>query len=217
VRGPWVIVEQESPMNFACLLLHSLWLGLELTPSEAARDLWILFALYWLVSALKRKKTKQRESIVHRMAYILPMIGVFYVLYNPRLHIGWLVTYFLPNTGQVQWAGVAVMVFGLGIACWARVHLGTNWSGVVTLKEGHELIRTGPYRNIRHPIYTGILIGFLGYAIVGGQVRGLVAMAVVWFSFFVKARHEEKFLAQEFGPKFEEHTQHTGMFLPKFS
>ena len=204
-------------MNILFVLFDSLWLWSGLTPFEVARGLWILFALYWLVSALKRKKTKQREAIGQRLAYILPLVGVFYLLYNPRIDIEWLAKYFVPHTLEAQWAGVAVMVFGLGIACWARVHLGTNWSGVVTLKEGHELIRTGPYRNIRHPIYTGILIGFLGNAIVGGQVRGLIAMAAVWLSFYIKARREEKFLAQEFGLKFEEHTQHTGMFLPKFS
>jgi protein-S-isoprenylcysteine O-methyltransferase Ste14 len=207
----------EIAMTMLSILVHSAWQVAGITPFQAARYLWILFTLYWLVSALKRKKTKQRESISHRLTYILPIVVVFYVLYNARFGIEWLGTYFVPDTLAVQWAGVAVMVFGLGIACWARVHLGTNWSGTVTLKEGHELIRTGPYRNIRHPIYTGILIGFLGWAIVGGQVRGLIAMAAVWLSFFIKARREEKFLAQEFGPKFEEHTQHTGMFLPKFS
>jgi protein-S-isoprenylcysteine O-methyltransferase Ste14 len=196
---------------------HSVWVGAGITPFEAARDLWLLFAVYWLVSALKRKKTKQRETIAHRLSYILPIIGAFYLLYNSRWGFEWTRKYFVPDTPQVQWAGVAVMLVGLGFACWARVHLGTNWSGTVTLKEGHELIRTGPYRNIRHPIYTGILIGFLGWAIVGGQVRGLVAMAVVWLSFLIKARQEEKFLAQEFGAKFEEHARHTGMFLPKFS
>jgi protein-S-isoprenylcysteine O-methyltransferase Ste14 len=204
-------------MMMLSVLAHGAWQVAGITPFQAARDLWILFAVYWVVSALKRKKTKKRESIAHRIAYILPIVGVFFLLYNSEFAIEWSRKYFVPHTPEVQWAGVAVMVIGLGFACWARVHLGTNWSGVVTLKEGHELIRTGPYRNIRHPIYTGILIGFLGWAIVGGQVRGLIGMAVVWLSFYIKARHEEKFLAQEFGPKFEEHSQHTGMFLPKIS
>ena len=191
--------------------------GSAITPGEVVNDLWILFAAYWLVSALKRKKTKQRESILQRLAYIAPIFIAVFLLYNFRAAFGWLATYFVPHTVEVQWAGVAVMVMGLAIAVWARVHLGTNWSGVVTLKEGHELIRTGPYRNIRHPIYTGILIGFLGSAIVNGQVRGLVAVAVIWASFYIKARREEKLLTQEFGPKFAEHKQHTGMFLPKLS
>ena len=70
---------------------------------------------------------------------------------------------------------------------------------MVTLKEGHELIRSGPYRRIRHPIYTGILLAFLGTAIAIGRVAGLVAFVIVWASFWMKARREESFLAQEFG------------------
>jgi protein-S-isoprenylcysteine O-methyltransferase Ste14 len=198
-------------------LAHVAWLGTGITPQIAVDDLWVLFALYWLVSALRRKKTKQRESIGQRLAYILPIFIAVYLLYYSRTDLGVLATYFVPHTLEVQWLGVAVMVAGLAFAVWARVHLGTNWSGTVTLKEGHELIRTGPYRNVRHPIYTGILIGFLGSGIVNGQVRGLVAVGVIWLSFFIKARREESFLAQEFGPTFVEHTQHTGMFLPKFS
>jgi protein-S-isoprenylcysteine O-methyltransferase Ste14 len=204
-------------MAMVCLLALSLWVGLAITPGESVNDLWILFAAYWLVSALKRKKTKQRESIVQRLVYILPLLIAFFFLYNPRANFAFLATYFMPHTPEVRWAGVAVMVAGLAFAVWARVHLGTNWSGVVTLKEGHELIRTGPYRNIRHPIYTGILIGFLGNAIVNGQVRGLIAVAIIWASFYIKARREEAFLAQEFGPKFDEHTRLTGMFFPKIS
>ena len=202
-------------MAMLCTLALTLWVGTAMTPGEAVNDLWILFAAYWLVSALKRKKTKQRESISHRLTYILPLICVFWLLYNPRFQFDWLATYFVPHTPGVRWAGVALMIAGMAIAVWARVHLGSNWSGVVTLKEGHELIRTGPYRNIRHPIYTGILIAFLGNAIVNGQVRGLLAVAIIWASFWIKARREEEFLAQEFGPKFDEHTRLTGMFLPK--
>src|ERR1700735_2574975 len=198
-------------------MAHSLWVIFEPTPAGIISDLWILFVLYWLGSALNRKKTKRRESIVQRMLYILPLIVAFCFLYRYGFGYGWLGTRFLPDTPLVRWPGVLIPAAGVAIAFWARFHLGSNWSGVVTLKEGHELIRTGPYRTIRHPIYTGILIGFLGSAIVNGQVRGLIAMAVVWLSFFIKARREEKLLTQEFGAKFEEHRQHTGMFLPKFS
>jgi protein-S-isoprenylcysteine O-methyltransferase Ste14 len=201
----------------ASLFADGFGVGAAITPMLAVRYLWYAFILYWLVSALKRKKTKQRESILQRLVYIAPLLIAFSLLYNPRTDFGLLATYFVPHTVEVQWAGVAIMAFGVAIAIWARVHLGTNWSGVVTLKEGHELIRTGPYRNIRHPIYTGILVAFLGNAIVNGQVRGLIALAVMWASFYIKARREEQFLAQEFGPKFDEHTRLTGMFLPKIS
>jgi protein-S-isoprenylcysteine O-methyltransferase Ste14 len=121
----------------------------------------------------------------------------------------------VPHTELVGWLAVLATAAGVAVAFWARFHLGANWSGVVTLKENHELIRTGPYRTIRHPIYTGILLAFLGNAVLIGQVRGLLGLAIIWASFYIKARREESFLAQEFGPNFNEHLRHTGMFLPK--
>lgn len=179
--------------------------------------LWLLFGVYWLVSALKRKKTKQRETVLQRFGYTLPLALVFYLLYQHQPHYGWLDNRFVPAGPFGEWLGVLLTAAGIGVAFWARWHLGTNWSGVVTLKEGHELIRTGPYRSIRHPIYTGILLALFGTAIAFGAVRGLFAVAIVWLSFYIKARREESFLSQEFGPGFAEHQQHTGMFLPRFS
>jgi protein-S-isoprenylcysteine O-methyltransferase Ste14 len=196
-------------------IAQSLWRIFGPTPAGIIGDLWMLFALYWLVAALNRKKTKRRESWFQRLAYVLPLVAAFFLLFRYEYGHTWLGTRFVPNTPMVHWLGVAIMASGVAIAFWARFHLGANWSGVVTLKEGHELIRTGPYRTIRHPIYTGILFAFLGNVIEVGQVRGLIGLLIIWFSFYGKARREESFLAQEFGPNFNEHTQHTGMFLPK--
>src|SRR5436853_3384787 len=159
--------------------------------------LWILFGLYWLVSALKRKKTKRRETWAQRLIYTLPLVAAAELLVRPEARYGWLGAHFVRANPTVEWSGVLLTAAGVAIAFWARVHLGSNWSGVVTLKEGHELIRTGPYRNIRHPIYTGILVAFAGNTLVNGQVRGLIAVAIVWASFFIKARREEALLAQE--------------------
>src|ERR1700719_1196736 len=178
--------------------------------------LWFLFGLYWIFSAFKLKKTKKRESWGQRFRYVLPLVIAFY-LFRPRAHYGWLGARFVPESDAAGWVGVALTAAGVAIAIWARWHLGTNWSGVVTLKEGHELIRSGPYRNIRHPIYTGILLAFLGTAVALGEVRGLLAVGIVWLSFYTKARREESFLTQEFGDRFAEHRRHTGMFLPHFS
>ena len=178
--------------------------------------LWILFGLYWIVSAFKLKKTKRRESWSQRLRYVLPLVVAGYLL-RRGAHYGLLGARFVPTSDAAAWVGVALTAAGVAIAIWARWHLGTNWSGVVTLKEGHELIRSGPYRNIRHPIYTGILLALMGTAVAVGEVRGLLAVAVAWFSFYTKARREESFLTQEFGGRFAEHRRHTGMFLPRFS
>jgi protein-S-isoprenylcysteine O-methyltransferase Ste14 len=205
-------------MNWPACFLIAAPAGL---PSLDSRSiiwsLWSVFIVYWVVSALKRKRTKRRESPLQRLAYVLPLLIAFYVLPEPRFRRGWLGQRFVPDTLAVQWTGVLLTGAGIGMAIWARWHLGTNWSGVVTVKEGHELIRTGPYRTIRHPIYTGILLGMFGTAVAIGEVRALVAVGVALASFYFKARREETFLAQEFGPSFTEHQRHTGMFLPRFS
>jgi protein-S-isoprenylcysteine O-methyltransferase Ste14 len=184
---------------------------------EWINALWVLFGVYWLVSAFKRKKTKQRESWGQRLRYVLPLVVAFYLLSRPLAHYGWLGARFVPASDAAGWVGVVLTAAGVAIAFWARWHLGANWSGVVTLKEGHELIRTGPYRTIRHPIYTGILLALLGTAVNLGEVRGLLALAIAWLSFYIKARREESLLTQEFGPGFAEHRRQTGMFLPHFS
>ena len=185
------------------------------SPGQWIGALWMLFGLYWLASALKRKRTKQRETIGQRLAYVLPLLAAAYLFSQPGARYGWLGARFVPYSLVVEWAGVLLTAGGVGIAFWARWHLGANWSGAVTLKEGHELIRTGPYRAIRHPIYTGILLALLGTAVTAGEVRALIAVGIAWISFYIKARREESFLAHEFGAGFTEHLQHTGMFLPR--
>jgi len=188
------------------------------SPTSWINLCWLMLGAYWLVSAFQRKVTKKKETYFQRFAYTLPLVLGFYFLFRPEAHsYPFLGARFLPSGPAAEWSGVLLTVAGVAMAIWARWHLGSNWSGVVTLKEGHELIRTGPYRAIRHPIYTGMLLGLVGTAVTIGEVRGLLAVALAWFSFYVKARREESFLAQEFGAAFDEHQRHTGMFLPKFS
>lgn len=176
---------------------------------------WTGFGLYWLVSAFNRKVTKKTETFLERLRYTVPLFLAFYLLFRPEVHYSWLGARLFPAGATWESIGVALTAAGVAVAIWARWHLGSNWSGVVTLKENHELIRTGPYRAIRHPIYTGMLIALLGTLIVVGEVRGVLALAIAWLSFYVKARREESFLAQEFGPAFSEHQRNTGMFFPK--
>jgi|SRR5579859_2768730 len=187
------------------------------SPMDWINLFWAVFGLYWLISAFKRKRTKKRETYLDRLIYTVPLLVAFWFLFRPEAHYGWLGTRFVPVDPFWLWLGVALTAAGVAIAIWARWHLGTNWSGVVTLKEGHELIRTGPYRAIRHPIYTGILLALLGTAVTIGEVRGLIAVAVAFSSFYIKAHREESFLTEEFGPAFAEHRRHTGMFLPHLS
>lgn len=185
------------------------------TPAEATRLAWLAFAFYWVAAAAGTKHTKRSESRLDRLSYSLPLFAAMFLMIVPRAHRGWLGIRFTPASDTSGWAGAALTIAGVAVAIWARWHIGGNWSGTVTLKEGHELIRTGPYRRIRHPIYTGILLAGLGTAIEIGRIAALIALALGWGSFWFKARREESFLREEFGAQFEEHRKQTGMFLPK--
>jgi protein-S-isoprenylcysteine O-methyltransferase Ste14 len=178
---------------------------------------WIIFLVYWFVSARKLKAAKQREPQRERLVYLASMVSSYLLMFNDRLSIGWLGGRFVPLSPRLGAIGLAVTFAGIALAIWARWHLGQNWSAAVTLKEGHELIRSGPYGRIRHPIYTGMLVAFAATALALGEYRGLLALAIAVTSFFAKARKEERYLIQEFGARFREHLRHTGMFFPKLT
>jgi protein-S-isoprenylcysteine O-methyltransferase Ste14 len=130
---------------------------------------------------------------------------------------GVLNTHILPLTVPGAVLGAALTELGILFAFWARAHLGRNWSARVTIKTEHELIRTGPYARIRHPIYTGILLALVGTAVAFDSWRVLLAFVLAYISFWIKARREESVLAREFGDRFAEHERSTGMFLPRLS
>lgn len=179
--------------------------------------MWIVFLLFWFVSAQKLKAVKKHEPYGERFVQIVLMAGAYVLMFDDFLSRGWLGTRFLSASAPIGVIGVGVTGAGIAIAIWARWHLGENWSAMVTLKEGHELIRSGPYRRIRHPIYTGMLLAFAGTAVALGEYRGLIALGLALTNFYAKAKKEERFLAQEFGEKFNEHLQNTGMFLPRLT
>jgi len=105
----------------------------------------------------------------------------------------------------------------LAFSIWARQHIGRYWSSSVSIRADHQLIRTGPYARIRHPIYTGILVAVAGTILADGHYAGLAALAIVIAGLSWKASREENLLRREFGPAFEEHKRLTGFFLPRLS
>ena len=114
--------------------------------------------------------------------------------------------------------GAILFTFGLVIAILARLELGNNWSDIETgqVKQNHMLVNQGVYRYIRHPIYTGILLSFLGTILLQGEVRAFLGFVFVLLALYRKAKREEQFLSEEFGEGFADHLKHTGMFLPRF-
>src|SRR5207237_3965338 len=93
-------------------------------------------------------------------------------------------------------AGVVLTYLGVAFAGLARLALGSNWSSRARIRRGHTLATSGPYRIVRHPIYSGLLLGFLGTAMVLGEIRGYVGFAVAFVAWWLRSRLEDRLLAE---------------------
>ncbi|MFZ0806642.1 MAG: isoprenylcysteine carboxylmethyltransferase family protein [Candidatus Sulfotelmatobacter sp.] len=175
---------------------------------------WVVFFLYWQIKAADTKATQRLEPAASRILRVFIFLIAIVLLSVPRLPMRWLYVQLWPQGYWPFWVGVAITVAGLLFAVWAREHLGRNWSRSVTIKQGHELITTGPYAVVRHPIYTGILIGFLGMAIAILQVRGFLAFFLVFFALWLKLRMEEKWMRSQFGETYATYAQQTAALVP---
>ena len=161
--------------------------------------LWLAWAAYWALSAADVKPAARRESLGSRALHIVPLAAAVLLILPRGAALPMLGARFVPRGEAGYWIGAACTLAGLLFAMQARRRLGRNWSGTVTVKEGHELVTSGPYRFVRHPIYTGLLGAFLGSAIALGEWRGLVATALVLLSFLRKIRLEERWMHERFG------------------
>jgi protein-S-isoprenylcysteine O-methyltransferase Ste14 len=175
---------------------------------------WVAFLLYWRIKAADTKATQRLEPVASRIVRALVFLIVVALLCLPHIPLPWLYTQLLPQGFWAFWIGAAVTVFGLLFAVWARLHLGTNWSQSVTIKQDHQLIVSGPYALVRHPIYTGILTGFLGTAIALGQVRGAVGLVLIFLVLWVKLRMEEQWMRSEFGAPYEAYARRVAALVP---
>jgi protein-S-isoprenylcysteine O-methyltransferase Ste14 len=176
---------------------------------------WLAFGAYWIVSAMKTRATVRREPFLARYGVMFVEIVGFTLLLDRDADIGVLGHHFLHRNMATAIAGLALTWVGIGIAIWARYHLGQFWSGRITLKEGHELIRSGPYARLRHPIYTGLDLAAIGSALVIDYWRCVVGVCVIMLGFVIKAKREERLLRGQFGDAFEEHRRQTGFLLPR--
>ncbi|GAB1595649.1 methyltransferase family protein [Lysobacter claricitrinus] len=183
---------------------------------HALRITWIVVLGYWLWSARSAKGASLQESLATRLvAYWIPLL-VAALLLGPGPWFGhsWLREQFVPHTAPVYAVGLALAVAGAALAIYSRVLLGRNWSATVQLKHDHELIERGPYRFVRHPIYTGFLLLFLGNAVMVGDWRGLLAVAIVFVSFWRKLQLEEKWLGMHFGGAYLAYRRRTKALVP---
>jgi protein-S-isoprenylcysteine O-methyltransferase Ste14 len=168
---------------------------------------WLLFWIYWLVAAADTKSGSTRWG---RFAGF--RVGIFLVvllLLRLRLfkgHAG-------VNNPWLWGIGLAVFVLGLALAVWARLYIGRNWGMPMSKKDEPELVTTGPYHTIRHPIYSGMILAMIGTAIAVSWYW-VTAVAVMGAYFIYSAVHEERYMAGQFPDTYAEYKRSTKMLVP---
>jgi protein-S-isoprenylcysteine O-methyltransferase Ste14 len=176
--------------------------------------LWVAVGIVWLISAFASKRATRTQSVGRRVAHVAFMGLAFSLLFKENLGIGPLAWRAVPESSALQWAGFVLTAPGLAFAVWARLLLGGNWSASVTIKHDHRLVRTGPYAIVRHPIYTGGLLGMLGTALVVGEVRGFLAVALAFIGWRSKSRVEEAFMIEQFGAEYARYQREVKALIP---
>lgn len=177
---------------------------------------WFAWGIYWLTQAVNVKRAAKSESWLARLSHIVPLAIAVLLLWLPWFPIAPLDTRLAPGAQWPVYLGFVLTGAGLAFSVWARRHIGRNWSLTVTLKQDHELITSGPYAYVRHPIYSGLLLAIAGYALARGELRGLLAFALVYCSLRRKMRIEERWMEERFGAAYAEYRRNAAALLPHF-
>ncbi len=177
--------------------------------------LWVIFVAYWFVAAASAKRSAAGtwwKGAIFRAAIVA---GIFLLVREWfREHGGGHVPHAVTTVGPIAAsAGVVICALGIGFAIWARTHLGRNWGMPMSLREGHELVTTGPYAFVRHPIYTGILLAAAGTMLVKG-FPWLVLLAAFLAYFVYAAKVEERSMLRQFPNDYPSYMDRTKMLIP---
>jgi len=175
--------------------------------------IWVIYIVYWWLKAKEVKQDKQKESMSSRFIRLLTFICVFVLLVIRSIRLGFLDERFIPEVAGF-WTGALITACGLSFSVWARNHLGSNWSQSVSVKKDHELITSGPYRIVRHPIYTGLLFAITGSAVAFGEWRGVLAVSMTFAILWYKLKLEEKWMGEQFGEQYKLYSKQVAGLVP---
>ncbi len=176
--------------------------------------LWLIWLIYWIGAAIGAKETQREEDLRSRLTHHVPLILGGILLGWPGIAGMQLERRFVPLSLTWFWCTVSIIAIGLGFSIAARAWLGGNWSGSVTIKKGHELIRSGPYALVRHPIYTGLLLALIGTAIAIGRWRALIALVFFILAIARKITIEERFMSEQFNDAYARYREQVAALVP---
>lgn len=173
--------------------------------------IWYAIGALWIALAFNNKRTLQRRGFALR--FLVLTLVILFSLRN-RFNINDIHHHLWTPKPALAWLGVAFVFCGAAFGAWARFTIGTNWSGDVTLKEDHELIKRGPYALVRHPIYTALFAMLFGTALAYGQYENVVIFVAAVLVFTIKMRAEERLMTEAFPDQYPEYRSHVKAIVP---
>jgi protein-S-isoprenylcysteine O-methyltransferase Ste14 len=193
------------------------------TPHGVVDTVWVVWLVSWLMASAWAERAVKRPAVSSEIVYRVLTIAGALLLFGVNVRSGrgavyraWpvLSAVLWQSSRSANWALCGVMVAGVAFAWWARLHIGRLWSSSVGRKADHHVVDTGPYRLVRHPIYSGVLLSIYVTGVMRGTVAAVLGMAVITAGFYVKARLEERFLRQELGSAYDDYARRVGMLIP---
>jgi protein-S-isoprenylcysteine O-methyltransferase Ste14 len=176
--------------------------------------LWMTLGTIWLLGMLTTKRSVRTQAVGPRLFQIGLSFMAYYLAFTRAIDHGWLGLKIFPSSDRTGAVGLLLTFIGIAFSVWARLLLGRNWSSNVTLKQDHTLVCRGPYTIVRHPIYTGFLLAMLGTALIVGEVRGLVAVGLLFLAFWLKSSMEERFMLEQFGLEYRQYQSQVKGLIP---
>jgi len=190
------------------------------TPLTASQALWDIWIVSWAIAAVWTRRTTARARPLDQFLHLAPFLaGTALLFFGESGQFG---PDFIRPPGRLlwrlplaaDWSLTVVVAIGLGFTWWARVTIGSFWSSGVSRKDGQAIVQSGPYRLVRHPIYTGLILAAAALATQIGMPTNLAGAALIALSFFLKARLEERLLGEALGPDYAAYRARTPMLTP---
>lgn len=177
--------------------------------------IWVIFWMYWLVAAFSAKKmVRQNFSQLAGVRLVIFVVALVVIRFSTNqtynVHAERIVHHHL---WIIRLFGFALFLIGLGIAVWARIHMDKNWGMPMTVKQRPELVTSGPYKYVRHPIYAGLLLAIYGTALVA-NLLWLIVLFLLACYFLYAAVVEERLLVKEFPQAYPAYKKRTKMLIP---
>lgn len=175
---------------------------------------WIILIVYWVISAFFVKKSIIRKDPKWMIFRFIVLIAIILIIEFNKTNTVYFSTFLFQSAFSFVILGSILTVVGLFGAIWARIYLGRNWSGYVTYKENHGLVTDGPYKFVRHPIYTSLILMFIGTILYYGSLFVFIIFIIMTSIFIWRIKREEKIMINLFGKKYLDYMKRTKKLIP---